>query len=103
MNTITQFFVQHLHSISIAIIATMLVIFGVDITRFVKRSIGGKHFLLRVGIFVLVCALGYGLATVFLAELLVKALAGIPRQFLAMSVVGIFLVLGLIAESRRQI
>jgi len=103
MGTITNFVSQHLHAISIAIIATLLVIYGSDINRFVKRLIGNSHFIIRLGIFILVCAVGYGLATVFLADVLRNALATIPRRYLAMSITGIFIALGLLADSRRHI
>ena len=86
-----------------AIIATLLVIFGSDINRTVKRLIGRPHFLVRLGIFVLVCAIGYGVAAIFLTEFLMRMLATIPRQFLSISIIGIFILLGLAAESRKQI
>ncbi|MFU8892394.1 MAG: DUF3392 family protein [Luteolibacter sp.] len=103
METITNFFSQHLHGIAIAVIATLLVIFGGDINRVIKRLIGKNHFLVRLGIFVLVCALGYGFATILLTEVLTKMLASIPRRFLSISIIGIFILLGLTAERRRQI
>jgi len=103
MGTITNFFSQNLHAISIAIIATVLVIYGGDINRFIKRLVGGSHFVIRLGIFVVVCAVGYGLATVLLAEVLRNALATIPRRYLALSILGIFTFLGLLADSRRHV
>lgn len=103
MSTINQLFVQHLHAISIAVIASLLVIYGSDINRFIKRLVGGSHFVIRLGIFMLVCAVGYGLATILLAELLRNALVMIPRQYLVLSIIGIFGLLGLLADSRRQV
>jgi Protein of unknown function (DUF3392) len=103
MNQITTFLQQHLHDIATAIIATLLVIFGGDINRFIKRMIKKNHFIVRIGVFVLVCAIGYGIATLYLADFLLKMLAAIPRQFLTLGVAATFIVLGLIAESRKQI
>lgn len=103
MDQITNFLRQHLHDMAIAMIATLLVIFGNDINRFIKSLVKKHHFIVRLTIFVLVCAIGYGLATVFLADFLVAMLRSIPRQFLALSIVIIFIFLGLAAETRRQI
>ncbi len=103
MDPVTNFFSQHLHGVSMSIVATLLVIFGNDINRFIRRMVKNNHFMVRLGVFVLVCAFGYGMATLFLTGILVKSLATIPKQFLTMGIVLIFIVLGLIAESRRQI
>lgn len=85
------------------IIATLLVIFGNDINRFVRSLLVKQYFIVRLGIFVLVCAMGYGVATLFLADILFKMLATIPKQYLALSMVIIFILLGLTAEKRKQI
>jgi hypothetical protein len=103
MDQITYFLRQHLHDIAIAMIATLLMTFGSDINRFIKGLIRKHHFIVRLAIFVLVCAIGYGLVTVFLADVLMIMLRSIPRQFLALSIVIIFIFLGLAAETRRQI
>lgn len=103
MDQITNFLRLHLHDIAISMIATLLVMFGSDINRFIRQLVKKQHFLVRLGIFVLVCAIGYGVATIFLADVLLKTLAAIPRQFLALSIVVIFILLGLTAETRKQI
>lgn len=103
MDQLTNFLRQHLNDIAMSMIATLLVIYGSDINRFIKRLIKKQHFIIRLGIFVVVCAIGYGVATLFLAEALLKMLAAIPRQFLALSIVIIFILLGLTAETRKQI
>lgn len=103
MDQLTHFLRQHLHDIAMSMIATLLVIYGSDINRFIKRLIKKQLFIIRLGIFVLVCAIGYGVATLFLAEALFKMLAAIPRQFLTLSILIIFILLGLTAETRKQI
>lgn len=103
MDQITYFLRLHLHDIAMCIIATLLVIFGSDINRFIRGLVKKQHFLVRLGIFVLVCAIGYGVATLFLADVLLKMLTAIPRQFLTLSIVTIFIILGLTAETRKQI
>lgn len=103
MDQLNHFLKQHLQEIATAIIATLLVIYGSDINRFIKRLIKKQHFIIRLAVFVLVCAMGYGAATLFLAEALLKMLATIPRQFLAPGIMIIFILLGLTAETRKQI
>lgn len=103
MDQLNHFLRQHLHDIAMSMIATLLVIYGSDINRFIKRLIKKQFFIIRLAIFVLVCAIGYGVATLFLAEALFKLLTTIPRQFLVLSIVIIFILLGLTAETRKQI
>lgn len=103
MDEITNFLRQHLQEIATSIIATLLVIFGSEINRFIKGIVTKNHFAVRLGVFVLVCAMGYGVATLFLVDILLNIFAYIPRQFLALSILITFIVLGLIAESRKQI
>ena len=103
MDQLTSFLQRHLHDTATALIATLLVIFGGDINRFIKRLVQKNHFLVRLAVFVLVCTAGYGIATLYLADLLLEILATIPAPFLALSVATAFAVLGLIAETRHQI
>lgn len=103
MDQITNFLQIHLRDIATAIIATLLVIFGSDINRFIKRMVKKNHFLIRLAVFVLVCAAGYGIATLYLTGLLLQMLTAIPRPFLIPGVAATFVVLGLIAETRKQI
>lgn len=103
MNTINQFLAQHLHSIAIAVAATSLVLFGGDINGFIKRLVGSSRFIIRLGIFVVVCIFLYGLGTVFLTKVLAQFLASLPRIYLTPVVFAIFLLLGFIANSRKQI
>ena len=102
MDQITSFLRQHLHDIATAMIATLLVVFGNDVEGFVKRLIKKNHFIVRLCIFILVCAIGYGLFSIFLADVLLALLRSIPKQFLALSVLAIFVPLALVAESRKQ-
>ena len=64
--TLSRWSRSHLYDISLAIMATLFVLFGPGINAWVQRSISGLNFFFRTLIFVLVCAVGYGLAMVFL-------------------------------------
>ncbi len=88
---------------ALAIIATVLVIFGNDINGAIKKLIAKQHFIIRTLIFVLVCAFGYGLLTVWLTNLLATQLANIPTPYLLPCVFGVFCLLGMYAQKQRQI
>lgn len=88
---------------SMAIIATVLVIYGSSINNAIKRLIAPLHFSLRTLAFIFVCAFGYGLATVWLTPVLAGQLAKIPELYLAPSVFGVFVLLGIAAQREGQI
>lgn len=103
MNLIQQYLRPHITSIALAIVATLLVIYGNDINRFVKKHIRSFPFLARVGIFFLICALGYGYVTVLLARALRNVFAGMSNPQLLLSVIGSFLLLGFLADHKRHL
>lgn len=103
MHEISHILRPHIHAIAFAIVATILVIFGTDINKRIKHAVRKQHFIIRLLVFVLVCAFGYGVATVFIAKVAGQMLAGLDDRFLAITIACIFLLLGLLAEKRRQI
>ena len=62
--TLSRWCRGNLYDISLAIMATLFVLFGPGINAWVQKSISGLNFVLRTFIFVLVCAIGYGLAAI---------------------------------------
>lgn len=89
---------RHLGEISLALMATLLVLCGPAINSWVRRHIASFNFLLRTLIFVLVCALGYGLAIIFLTPWLTKALAQLNNLSLAPVLLLIFILVGVFAD-----
>lgn len=89
--------------IALALIASLLVITGGDINRFIKKQVGNAHFVIRTFIFVVVCTFGYGALTVLLTNLLKVQLASLSSAAFAVVVVSGFVLLGLFAERKRQI
>lgn len=59
-----QWFRPYQYQAALAMIATLLVIFGNEINNTVKRLVAKQHFIVRTFVFILVCAFGYGLLTV---------------------------------------
>ncbi len=99
----SQWMYPWLNEISMAIMATLLVIYGASINRLIKKQISSLHFIFRTIIFVLICAFGYGAFLVFIVPLLSKLLAAMGLVYLGPIVVFVFIVLGVIAEKKNQI
>ena len=83
------------------VVATLLVLYGDNMNKAIKRQINQYHFLVRTLIFILVCAFGYGLLLTWLAPMLAQFLSQIPRLYLGISVLGIVVLLGILAERKR--
>ncbi len=88
--------------IAVAILATLLVLYGPVINRKVRALLGGAHFVIRLLVFVLLCTFGYGLLLVWSAPLLARAIAGMGSLYLAPVVILAFVLLGYLAERKNQ-
>jgi hypothetical protein len=93
----------YINDCAMAIIATILVIYGNDINNAIKGLVKKQHFIVRTFTFILVCAFGYGLMTVWLTPLLAKLLLKLPSMYLVPAVVVVFVSLGLVAQKQRHI
>ena len=100
-NTLTTYLVRHLSTISFGIIAAILVLYGDPILKIQKKLLKPFHFLLRLIGFVLLAGIGFSLLAFWSESALTRALLSIPRNFLAPSLLGIFFILGTIAERKR--
>ncbi len=102
-NDLGHWFRPYQYQSALAIIATVLVIFGNDINSSIKKLVAKQHFIVRTLVFVLVCAFGYGLLTVWLTSLLAQQLAKVPSLYLVPVVFSIFFTLGMYAQKQRHI
>ncbi|MDX3774444.1 DUF3392 domain-containing protein [Chromatiaceae bacterium AAb-1] len=98
-----NFFRPYVRDIALAMVATVLVVFGDDLNRFIRRQIINLHFIWRTLIFVLVCAFGYGALTIFLTPVVAKQLAKLSNIWLPWVCLLIFTVLGTLAQRKRQL
>ena len=110
MEFISPFFIKlsgwmrpHLLQISMAFVATLLVVYGTAINKAIKRHIGHYSFFLRVSIFVVICAFGYGMIMVFATPFVAKLLARLGKLYLAPVEVLSFFAIGILAERKNQI
>ncbi|MFD2165947.1 DUF3392 domain-containing protein [Thalassotalea euphylliae] len=88
---------------AMAIVATLLVLFGGEISKAIRQLIRHQHLMIRTFIFVLVCAFGYGALTIWLSKVLTQWIAIIPDVYLAPTVLSVFMLLGLYAQKQKQI
>ncbi len=88
----------YLSEIALAILATLLVIYGSSLNRAIKRNISQMNFLLRTAIFMLVCALGYGATLILLNPLLAGVLGQLNNQTLAPVLILIFVFIGFLTD-----
>lgn len=93
----------HVSAIAFMIVATLLVLYGNTINGLVKRAISHYHFVVRVLIFILLCAFGYGLLTTLITPFVASQLASLPNLYLSPVVVIITVALGVLAERKKQV
>ncbi|TPH14637.1 DUF3392 domain-containing protein [Litorilituus lipolyticus] len=98
-----HWFRPYQYQAALAMIATLLVIFGNEINNAVKSLVAKQHFMVRTLVFVLVCAFGYGLITVWLTSLLAAQLAKVPTVYIVPVVFLAFFCMGMYAQKQRHI
>ena len=91
----------HMSQITTALTASLLVVFGDDINRFVKNRVRHRHFVVRTVTFVLVCAFGFGILAVFIAPGLGSLLRYFGDRYLVLVITGSFVGTGVIAERKK--
>ena len=96
-------FRPYLRDMALAMVATSLVVFGDDINRLVRRQTVALHFIWRTLIFILLCAFGYGALTIFLTPLVASQLAKLSNLWLPWVAFGIFVLLAMLAQRKRQL
>lgn len=97
------FLLPHLKVCTVAMISTVLVIYGDTINKYIKTNIRSMNFILRVLVFVMICTFAYGGMLAFVAPLLAKLLAKLSIYYLSPVIVSIFFLIGLLAERRKYI
>ena len=103
LNYLGAFIYPWLTEVATAIVACLLVVFGADINRFLRRYFAGRSFLLRTLIFIIVNAFGYGLIIIHLSPLLAQYMTKVPTHWLFVLVVAVFFFIGSWAQRNRQV
>lgn len=102
MLTLANWVRPHISDIALALVATILVIFGGTINDIVRRLLRGRGFWLRVMVFIILCAFGYGFLSVWLTPIVAQFLWSLSAGWLLITVVGSFVGLGMLAQYYRQ-
>lgn len=98
--TLSRWSRAHLSDIALAILATLLVLFGPDLNAWVRQRIGGFNFVFRTLVLVGLCALVYGVALTYLTPWLTHGLGQLNNYTLAPFLLLVFLTIGIIADQR---
>lgn len=97
-----RYLVPYLSEIATAMIACLLVMFGGDINRLLRRSLLGHHFILRTLAFIALNAFGYGALIVYVSPLLARLLRTIHPGIMASIILVTFILIGSWAQRHRQ-
>ncbi|MBJ7556718.1 DUF3392 family protein [Marinomonas spartinae] len=104
LNLRLAYFLQpYLHSISVALVATCLVIYGDKVNGFLKRAVASWVFVARVAAFILMCAFGYGLLALWSQPLVFWLITRIDLTYRPVVLFACFCLLGILAERKRQL
>lgn len=94
---------MHLYEITLSWVAATLVIYGRELFTLLRDLIKKWHILLRVLVFILFCAFGYGWLTFQIAQFIEAQLAhAADLNLVVFTLVG-FIVIGVLAERKKQI
>ncbi len=93
----------HVVVIGMAAVATLLVVYGESINRLVKRRIRSLPWVVRLLIFVALCAFGYASVAVFLGRAAGRIFGQLNNLWLAPVVIVVFLIIGWIAEREGHV
>lgn len=98
IHNIAAYVRPHIDDIALALVATLLVIFGDTINDLVRRMVRGQPVWLRVGVFIALCTFGYGMLSVWLTPVLESYLRTLSAGVFLGVVVGAFVLVGILAE-----
>lgn len=103
LNSLSRALSPYYTEMSIMLMATILVVYGDIINGHVKRLLAPYHFIVRISLFIVLCAFGYGALTLYGAPFLKHMLAFVPWQYRGTAYIASFILIGFLAERRRYI
>ncbi|MCM8526901.1 MAG: DUF3392 domain-containing protein [Lentisphaeraceae bacterium] len=112
MNSIANILIQfsnwidtkgYLIEISLAQVATVLVVYGGEIARYFRKLLKNNPFFIRVTGFILLNAFGFGVATVFGGRMLTWFYNQLSATIRMPVIFCVFILIGVLAERKKQI
>lgn len=83
-------------------VAVLLVLYGDNINKTLKRLMRPYHYVVRILAFVVLCSVGYSILANY-GEVLINHTLQLPeRRWFAVIVIGVYFVLGGLAERKHQ-
>lgn len=93
----------YLNELGLAMMATVLVVFGNDLMLLVRKQIGGLNLILRLSLFVVFCALVFGLLMSLFTPWVMTFVADIDDLWLGVTLLIVFFVIAYLAKRRGAI
>ncbi|KZN15171.1 DUF3392 domain-containing protein [Marinomonas sp. TW1] len=93
----------HLQDVSLALVATCLVIYGDRINGYLKRLVSSWIFIARIAAFILMCTFGYGLLTLWTQPLVYWGITHVDLTYRPALILACFCLLGILAERKRHL
>jgi len=93
----------HLQDVSLALVATCLVVYGDKVNGFLKKIVSSWVFLARVLAFILMCTFGYGLLALWSQPLVYWGISHVDFVYRPVLVFACFCLLGVLAERKRHL
>ena len=90
-------------SISVGLVATLLILYGSYINNYFKRITKSLPFVVRFALFVVLCSVGYAFASSQLVRLLKMGLRELSEFPLIGVVIGSFVLLAFLAKNEKEV
>ena len=107
MQKMTHFLIEHMPIIAGVISATFLVIISKDIDKLFRDKVRKHWFVVRTSMFILICGVGYEVATWLLTKFLVFLSSEVGKDYgfiYLIPILGLlFIVIGVCAEKKGYI
>lgn len=101
-NEVSNWFWGYRNIIVASWVAVLLVLYGDSINKSLKRLMRPYHYVVRILAFVVLCSVGYSILAHY-GEVLINHTLQLPeRSWFTVIVIGIYFVLGGLAESKHQ-
>lgn len=101
--SIDKLMVEHLSSICMGVVATLLVLYGYKVNHLFKRITKDLNFFVRYFLFVGFCAFGYTFLSTFMIRTLRGAFLDLSSMWRLGAIVGVFLVLAFLARMENEV
>ncbi|WP_404340500.1 DUF3392 family protein [Pseudoalteromonas mariniglutinosa] len=101
--TVGQWLHPYLYDIALLLVVCLVSLYADEVLKMTKRLVSQNHFIVRVSCFVLVTGFGFGLMIVFVTPFVSKLLLILGLKWLPVLVLSAFMLLGILADRKKQL